>query len=205
MKAAMKALGKDPEKLKIVICQLVTLRRGKEMIRFSKRSGDIITLRELVNEVGSDACRFFFLSRSADSHMDFDIALAKEQSENNPVYYVQYAHARIASILRLAQQKSIDYSRGDVSLLTTESELALIRKLVLIPEIIEQIAETLEPHHLPYYTQELATTFHIFYKQCRVISENDDLTRARLKLVQATKIILAKSLSLMGIKAPERM
>jgi len=205
MKAAMKALGKDPENLKVVICQLVTLRRGNEIVRLSKRSGDIVTLRELVDEVGLDACRFFFLSRSANSQMDFDIALAKEQSDNNPVYYVQYAHARIASILRLAHQRSIDFSQGDVSLLTTESESALIRKLTLIPEIIEHIAETLEPHHLPYYTQELATTFHSFYKQCRVISDNDDLTRARLKLVKATQIILARSLSLMGMKAPEKM
>ncbi|MCK4222616.1 MAG: arginine--tRNA ligase, partial [Dehalococcoidia bacterium] len=131
MKAVMKALGKDPEQLKVIICQLVTLRRGKEIVRVSKRSGDVITLRELANEVGTDACRFFFLSRSADSQMDFDIDLAKRQSADNPVYYVQYAHARIASILRLAQQRGISYGRGDVSHLNSEPELTLIRRLIL--------------------------------------------------------------------------
>ncbi len=205
MKAVMKALGKDPEQLKVIICQLVTLRRGEEVIRASKRSGDIITLREVVEEVGADACRFFFLSRSADSQMDFDLELAKKQSLDNPVYYVQYAHARIASILRLANQKGIDYSQGDVSLLITEPELTLIRRLILLPEVIEEIVNTLEPHHLPYYAQDLATAFHSFYKQCRVVSQDEALTRARLKLVKATQIVLAKTLHLMGMTAPERM
>ena len=205
MKAVIKALGKDPEQLKVIICQLVTLRRGEEVIRASKRSGDIITLREVVEEVGADACRFFFLSRSADSQMDFDLELAKKQSLDNPVYYVQYAHARIASILRLANQKGIDYSQGDVSLLTTEPELTLIRRLILLPEVIEEIVNTLEPHHLPYYAQDLATAFHSFYKQCRVVSQDEALTKARLKLVKATQIVLAKTLHLMGMTAPERM
>jgi len=205
MKAVMKALGKNTEQLKVIICQLVTLRRGEEVIRASKRSGDIITLREVVEEVGADACRFFFLSRSADSQMDFDLELAKKQSLDNPVYYVQYAHARIASILRLANQRGIDYSQGDVSLLTTEPELTLIRRLILLPEIIEEIVNTLEPHHLPYYAQDLATAFHSFYKQCRVVSKDKALTRTRLKLVRATQIVLAKTLHLMGMTAPERM
>jgi arginyl-tRNA synthetase len=146
-----------------------------------------------------------FLSRSADSQMDFDIELAKRQSAENPVYYVQYAHARIASILRLAQQREIDYSQGEVSLLTTEPELILIRRLILLPEIVERVAVTLEPHHLPYYAQDLATVFHGFYKQCRVISNDEALTKARLKLVKATQITLAKVLRLMGITAPEKM
>jgi arginyl-tRNA synthetase len=205
MKAAIKAFGKDPDKLKVVICQLVTLRRGKETVKISKRSGDIITLRELIDEVGPDACRYFFLSRSANSQMDFDIVLAKEQSSSNPVYYVQYAYARIASITRLAKQRGIDYSRGDISLLTTEAELTLIRHLIHMPEIIEKIATTLEPQHLPHYIHELSTAFHSFYKQCRVISEDDTLSEARLKLVQATQIVIAKSLKLMGISAPDSM
>jgi len=205
MKAAIKALGKDPEQLKIIICQLVTLRRGKETIRVSKRSGDIITLNELVSEVGADACRFFFLSRSADSQMDFDIELAKKQSVDNPVYYIQYAHARIASILRLAKQMEIDYGQGNISLLTTEPELALIRRLILLPEIIEVVSNTLQPHHLPYYAQSLATAFHSFYKQCRVVSKDEALSKARLKLVNATQIVLAKVLSLMGMTTPEKM
>jgi len=205
MKAVLKALGFDPERLKVIICQLVTLRRGEEVVKVSKRSGDIITLREVIDEVGPDACRFFFLARSADSQMDFDLELAKKQSADNPVYYVQYAHARIASILRLAKQRDIDYSQGNVSLLTTEPELMLIRRLILLPEIVERVAVTLEPHHLPYYAQDLATVFHSFYKQCRVVSSDEALTRARLKLVQATQIALAKVLRLMGMAAPETM
>jgi len=205
MKAAIKAFGKDPDKLKVVICQLVTLRRGKETIKISKRSGDIVTLKELIDEVGADACRYFFLSRSANSQMDFDIILAKEQSSSNPVYYIQYAYARISSITRLAEQKGIDYSNGNISLLTTEPELTLIRQLILLPEIIEKVATTLEPQHLPHYVHELATAFHSFYKQCRVITENSALSEARLKLVQATQIVISKSLKLMGINAPDNM
>jgi arginyl-tRNA synthetase len=162
-------------------------------------------LREVVDEVGSDASRFFFLSRSADSQMDFDLELAKKQSADNPVYYVQYAHARIASILRLAKQREINYSQGEVSLLSTEPELTLIRNLILLPEIIELAATTLQPHHLPYYAQDLATVFHSFYRQCRVISRDEQVSKARLKLVRATQLVLAKVLHLMGMTAPERM
>ena len=205
MKAVIGALGIPPERLEVIISQMVTLRRGDELVRASKRSGDIITLREVIDEVGSDACRFFFLSRTADSQMDFDLELAKKQSEDNPVYYVQYAHARIASILRLAQERGIDFRGGDVSLLTTEPELTLIRKTLLLPEVVEVVASTLEPHHLAYYAQDLATVFHSFYKQCRVVSQDEALTRARLKLVEAAKIVLAKTLHLMGMTAPERM
>ncbi|MCJ7655569.1 MAG: arginine--tRNA ligase, partial [Dehalococcoidia bacterium] len=205
MIAVVNALGINPERLKVIICQLVTLRRGQETVRVSKRSGDIITLREVIDEVGSDACRFVFLSRSADAQMDFDLELAKKQSADNPVYYVQYAHARIASILRLAKEEGIDYVRGDASLLTTEPELTLIRRMILLPEIVELVASTLEPHHLPYYAQDLATIFHSFYKQCRVVSKNQELTWARLKLVKAAQIVLARTLHLMGMTAPESM
>jgi len=205
MKAVVGALGISPERLKVIISQMVTLRRGDELVRISKRSGDIITLREVVDEVGVDACRFFFLSRSADSQMDFDLELAKKESLDNPVYYVQYAHARIASILRLAQQRGIDYRDGDVSLLTTEPELTLIRKMLLLPEIVEIVTRTLEPHHLTYYAQDLATVFHGFYKQCRVVSDDEILTKARLRLVEAAKLVLARTLHLMGMTAPETM
>jgi len=205
MKAVVGALGIDPEQLRVIISQMVTLRRGGEIVRVSKRSGDIVTLRELVEEVGTDVCRFFFLSRSADSQMDFDLELAKKQSADNPVYYVQYAHARIASILRLAQEKGIDYDDGDTSLLTTEPELTLIRKMLLLPELMETIVTTLEPHHLTYYAQDLATVFHSFYKQCRVVSVDEALTKARLKLVEAAKTVLSRTLHLMGMTAPERM
>ncbi len=205
LKAAVRALGIEPERLELIIHQMVTLHRGGELVRISKRTGDIITLRELVDEVGSDACRFFFLSRSANSQMDFDLELAKKESADNPVYYVQYAHARIASILRLAKERVIDYSNGDVSLLTTEPELVLVRRLLLLPELVDTIARTLEPHHLPHYAQDLATVFHSFYKQCRVVSEDEALTKARLKLVEAAKIVLAKTLNLMGMTAPDKM
>jgi len=205
MRTVIEALGGAPGQFRVIICQLVTLRRGKETVKVSKRSGDMVTLRELIDEVGSDACRFVFLSRSADSQMDFDIELAKRQSADNPVYYVQYAHARIASIIRLAQERKIDWSEGDVSRLRTEPELTLIRQLILLPEKVEEVANMLQPQHLPYYAQDLATVFHSFYKHCRVISKDPELSQARLKLVRATQVVLARVLHLMGITAPERM
>ena len=205
MKAVVAALGIDPEQLQIIIHQMVTLKRGGELVRVSKRTGDLITLEEVMEEVGVDACRFFFLARSASSQMDFDLELAKKQSQENPVYYVQYAHARIASIMRLVDERKISYADGDTSLLTTEPELTLIRKLLHFPELIEMATITLEPHHLAYYAQELATTFHVFYKDCRVVTDDEALTKARLKLVMASKTVLAKTLHLMGMNAPDRM
>jgi arginyl-tRNA synthetase len=205
MKAAVAALGVDPDRLTIIIYQLVTLKRGAEVVKLSKRAGEIITLREVVEEVGADAARFNFVSRAADSHMDFDIELAKQQSSENPVYYVQYAHARIAGILTQASDRIEDWSAGDVSLLTHDSELALIRKMLRLPELVEGITMSLEPHQLPYYAIDLATAFHDFYEKCRVLSDDDALSMARLKLVSAAKIVLARALGLMGMSAPERM
>ncbi len=206
MGVVMGALGVDPARLRVIISQLVTLKRGGECVRLSKRSGDMITLRDVIEEVGADACRFFFLARSADSQMDFDLDLAKKESSENPVYYVQYAHARIASILKLAREENIDFADGDVSLLTGEPEQALIRLMLELPEIVEFAAKNLEPHNLPHYAQELATSFHSFYKQCRVISkENMAQCKARLKLVAAAKAVLARTLGLMGMNAPETM
>jgi len=205
MKAVVSALGIDPDRLQIIISQMVTLKRGDVVLRASKRTGEMVTLRQLVEEVGPDACRFFFLSRSADSQMDFDLELAKRQSAENPVYYVQYAYARLSSILRLAQERGIDYRGGDVSLLTSEPELTLIRKMLQLPEVVEMVAQTLEPHHISYYAIDIATIFHNFYEKCRVISQDEALTAARLKLVEAAQIVLAKALSLMGMTAPDRM
>lgn len=205
MKAVCQALGIDPDALTILISQMVTLKRGGETVKISKRSGDIITLRELVDEVGADACRFNFLSRTADSQMDFDLELAVKQSADNPVYYVQYAHARIASILRHAAERGATDEGADISLLTDEAEMALIRKMLMLPGIVENIAVTLEPHYLPYYAQELATAFHAFYKQCRVVTDDTTLTSARLKLVKAAKLVLERTLGLMGMNAPESM
>ncbi len=205
MKAAVAALGVDPARLTIIIYQLVTLKRGKEVVRLSKRAGEIVTLREVVDEVGADAARFNFVARAADSHIDFDLELAKQQSAENPVYYVQYAHARIAGILAQAAERVPDFSDGDVSLLTHEAELNLVRKMLRLPELVESIAQSLEPHQLPYYALELATAFHDFYEKCRVLSDDIDLSKARLKLVSAARITLARVLDLMGMSAPERM
>jgi len=205
MKAAVAALDVDPDRLEIIIYQLVTVKRGDEVIRLSKRAGDIITLRSVVDEVGADAARYNFVTRAADSHMEFDIELAKRQSAENPVYYVQYAHARIAGILAQATERGIDFEDGDVGLLKEDAELDLVRKMLRLPELIEQIALNNEPHQLPYYATEMATTFHDFYEKCRVLSDDEALTRARLKLVSAAKAVLARSLGLMGMSAPERM
>ncbi|MBI2872096.1 MAG: arginine--tRNA ligase [Chloroflexi bacterium] len=208
MKAVVGALGIDPSRLHIIIVQMVSLRRGDEVVKVSKRTGELITLRELVEEVGPDACRFFFLARSPESQMDFDMELATKQSADNPVYYVQYAHARIAGILRLARERGIDWSDGDVSLLAHEAELALVRKMVLLPELVESITRTLEPHSLPHYALELATAFHWFYQQCRVVSsvpEDAAITKARLKLTEGARVVLARTLHLMGVNAPDRM
>ena len=208
MKAVVGALGADPDRLAIIINQLVTLKRDGETVRASKRTGEMVTLQELVDEVGPDACRYFFLSRAAESQMEFDLELAKAQSADNPVYYVQYAHARIAGILRLAEERGVTWDAGDVSLLAHEAELALIRKMVMLPEVVDTVARTLAPHHLPHYATELATAFHWFYDHCRVVSSDpagEPLTKARLKLCQASRTLLARTLSLMGMAAPERM
>ena len=208
MKAAIGALGVDPDRLTIIIHQLVALKRGSQLLRASKRAGEVITLAELLDEVGADPCRYFFLARSPDSQMEFDLELAKKESNENPVFYIQYAHARVANILRLAAEAGIDHADGDVSLLTDPAELALIRKILELPELIESMAVKLEPHHLPHYSQDLAAAFHWFYQQCRVISTtpgDEAMTKARLKLVQASAIALGRALSLMGMDAPEKM
>ena len=206
MKAMMQALGLDPKALTLIIYQLVTFKRGGEVVRLSKRTGDMITLREVLEEVGSDAMRFFLLSHSADSQMDFDLDLAVAQSDENPVYYVQYAHARICSILRYAGD--LDRADGDVSLLTDPAELALIRRMVRLPEVVRTAAKQLAPHHLTYYAYDLAAAFHAFYRDCRVVSSepgDEAISKARLKLVAACRIVLARVLGLMGMNAPEMM
>jgi arginyl-tRNA synthetase len=206
--AAARALGLDPTKIVIILYQLITLKRGGEVVRMSKSSGQFVTAREVLDEVGPDAIRFMMLTRSADSTMDFDLELAKQQSSENPVYYVQYAHARIASILKKAKAEGFSEKGGDVSLLVTPGDLSLIRKMLELREIIAKCANDLTPHHLPHYAQDLAATFHAFYRDCRVVSslpEDAGLTRARLKLVMAAKIVLARTLHLMGMNAPESM
>lgn len=206
MKTAVSAFGVDPAKLTVLLYQLVTVKRGGVVVRMSRRKGEIISLREVVDEVGADAVRYFLLARSADAQMDFDLQLAKEQSSENPVYYIQYAYARIASILRNAG--ALGDGKVDLSLLTGEPELTLMRKMLELPEIIEKAAANLEPHHLAHYALDLAGVFHAFYKNCRVLSNepgDEAISRARLRLVQAAGVVFANTLRTMGMSAPEQM
>ena len=208
MRAAVQALGIDPDRMDLIIYQMVTFKRGDELVRASKRAGNVISIGELVDEVGVDACRYFFLSRAANTQMEFDLELAKSQSAENPVYYIQYGHARIAQILALARDREIDHSDAQLSLLTHDAELALIRRMVELPELVEMMARTLEPHHLPHYAQELSTAFHHFYEECRVVSSiegDEEITKARLKLCEAARTVVANCLSLMSMSAPEQM
>ncbi len=213
LKTASRAVGADPDALQVLLYQLVTLKRGGEVVRLSKRGGEIITLDELIDEVGADAARFFFLLRSPGAQMEFDLDLAKKQSSENPVFYVQYAHARLASMLDRAAEQGLSPEGGDVALLTQPSELALIREMMRLTDVIETVAQTYEPQHLPYYAMELANAFHGFndaFKQrndpnLKVITRDVALTKARLRLVLSAKVALARVLNLMGMTAPERM
>jgi arginyl-tRNA synthetase len=208
MKAMMKALDLDPERLTLLIYQMVTLLESGEQIKLSKRAGTSVALRDLLDDIGPDAVRFFLVARAADSQMDLDLALARQESSENPVYYVQYGHARIASILRVAQERGHTDEGADISLLTHPSEMVLIRKMLELPEVVYMAAENLAPHHLTYYAQDLAATFHAFYRDCRVVSSDPDdaeLTKARLRLVKAAKVVLARTLTLMGVDAPDSM
>lgn len=213
LKTATRAVGANADNLHVLLYQLVTLKRGGEVVRLSKRGGEIITLDELIEEVGPDAARFFFLLRSPGAQMDFDLDLAVKQSNENPVFYVQYAHARLAGILQRAKEQGIEPDQGDVSLLSQPHELALIREMMRLVDVIEVAATTLEPQHLPHYAMSLATTFTAFneaYKQqndssLKVITADPKRTQARLRLVLAAKVSLARILGLMGMSAPERM
>lgn len=208
MKAAMQALGFDPERLVILIYQLVNLFRGTELVRMSKRAGDLITLREVMDEIGTDALRFFYLLRSHDSTLDIDLELAKEQSEKNPVYYVQYAHARICSIERTAQERSVVMpllEETDLEVLTHPAEVALIKLLADLPHELRLAGMNYAPHRLTAYALEIARAFHSFYTECRVLGAEPALQSARLLLVQATRQVLKKTLSILGVSAPERM
>jgi arginyl-tRNA synthetase len=207
----MRALGLDPKRLDIVLYDLVTLYRDGQEVKLSKRSGDIITVDEVVDEVGADAVRFLLLTRSNQAVMDFDLNLAVKQKDENPVYYVQYAHARMASILRKAAESEFPSQRwvdGNLDLLRHPAELTLLRKMAELPEVIEKAAAQLAPHHLAFYAMDLAGVFHAFYRDCRVISDDlvsADLSCARLRLVAATKAVFARVLGLTGVNAPESM
>ena len=208
LKSAVKALGVDSEKLHMILVQMVRFKKGETSEKLSKRQGNIIPLQDLIKEIGADACRFVFLSRSHEAQLEFDMDLVKSQSSENPVYYVQYAHARICSILKLSKEKNIIYTEADLKFLQHESEISLIHKLFQFPDILETIARNYEPHHMTHYSLELATAFHTFYQQCRVVSDKPsdvNITKARLKLSDATRVILYRALTLMSMSAPEKM
>ncbi len=208
MNASMEAMGSGAEHLEVILGQLVKLFRGGEPVTMSKRTGEIVTLDELIEEVGVDAARYFFLQRSNDSPLDFDIELAKRESPENPVFYVQYAHARICSILRYAGESGADLSDpapGELELLQTEAEMDLLRKLAELEEIVEFCAERRVPHRLTGYAEDLASLFHAFYRDCRVITEDECMTRARVFAVRAVRQALEIVLGLIGVSAPEKM
>ena len=205
LKGAMTALGYDGDDITVILMQLVRLYRGGEIVKMSKRSGKYVTLDELIEEVGKEAARFFFIMRSPDSALDFDLDLAKAESSDNPVYYVQYAHARICSILSVAGVDTPKACDVDLSLLTEENERVLIRKLAEWPQEVADAARELAPYHLAYYAKELANAFHSFYNSCKVLTDDAALRDARLALVDCTRITLRNVLTLLGLSAPERM
>jgi arginyl-tRNA synthetase len=205
MMAAAAALG-HAGRLEVIIGQLVNLLRGGEPVRMSKRTGELVTFEELIDEVGVDAARYFFLMRSTDTALDFDIALAKKKSQENPVYYVQYAHARISSIVRRAAEQGLAPSAdSDTSLLHTDEELALIRELARLPDLVALAAAQRAPYKLTGYAEEVAKAFHFFYTKRRVVTADAELSAARLLLCDATRIVLANTLGLLGVSAPDRM
>jgi arginyl-tRNA synthetase len=210
LKAAMRALGYDPETLKVVLVQMVHLYRGGEPVRMGKRAGEFVTLQEVLEEVGRDAARFFFLMRKADSHLDFDLELAKKESSENPVFYVQYAHARIASIFEQARQGGLpidDSVLRDVRIdrLALAEELELIKRVIQFNEMVEESVGELEPHRIVFYLLELAGEFHRYYNRVRVISDDAEMTRARLFLARNVQKIIYRGLCLLGIDAPSKM
>ena len=204
--AALQALGYAKENFQVRIIQQVNMLRDGEVVKMSKRAGNIIEMREIVDEVGVDAARYFFIMRKLDSPLDFDIELAKKQTDENPVFYVQYAHARLYNIIVHGREKGVELEPdADLSVLNEPEEFAVMRKLGEYPEIIRRIAELMEPHHLTTYLIELASTFHSFYQKHRVISDDRSLSRARLVLVEATRTVIHNALGLLKITAPERM
>ena len=206
VKASMAALGHDPEALTVLLLQMVSLYRNGQLVKLSKRTGETVTLRELMEEVGVDAARYFFLMRSLDSQLDFDLDLATKKSNENPVYYIQYAHARIASIFRQADEVGLAAKFGaELELLTDETEIALIKKIAAYPEEIERAAAEFAPHRIARYSHELAGAFHSFYNQCRIVGQEEGLASARLALVLATGRVIRHSLGVLGVTAPEKM
>ena len=206
VKASMAALGHNPEELTVLLLQMVSLYRDGALVKLSKRTGETVTLRELMEEVGVDAARYFFLMRSLDSQLDFDLDLATKKSNENPVYYIQYAHARISSIFRQADEAGIAVRDGaELELLTDETEIALIKKIAAYPEEIARAAAEFAPQRIARYSHELAGAFHSFYNKCRIVGQEPPLASARLALVLAAGRVIRHSLGVLGVSAPEKM
>ncbi len=206
-RAVFEAFGNDPDEFIVLLVQFAVLYRGSEKISMSTRSGEFVTLRELRNEVGNDAARFFYALRKVEQHMDFDLELAKSKSNDNPVYYVQYAHARICSVFRQLREKDIAHDPGgaDLSLLVEERELELARDLSRFPEVVESAARACEPHQVAYYVRDLAQAFHTYYNAHPFIASEQPLRDARLVLIDAARVVFANALDLLGVSAPESM
>lgn len=207
VRAAIEALGQPADVLRVLLVQFVTLVRDGKKLSMSTRSGEFVTLREVLEEVGPDAARFFFLTKRCDSHLDFDLDLAKRQSRENPVYYVQYVHARVASIFRIAQERGIDtdLTEPDLSALSLPEEEKIIKHLADFPDMLSDAADALEPHRITFYLIELAELFHAYYHDNRVLIEDPRIKKARLYLVEAVRQVVANGLAILGVSAPQRM
>jgi arginyl-tRNA synthetase len=207
MQSVSQVLGAPAGWPEVLIVQWVRLVEDGKVVSMSKRGGEFVTLHDLVEDVGADAAKFFFLMRKTSAHLDFNLTLARKESDENPVYYVQYAHARISSVVAYAREGGVDFPSDTscVELLTEAEEIDLMRKLVIFPELIRGAAITREPHFLTAYAQQLAADFHRFYHVCRIVSSNRRLSEARLLLAEATRIVLAESLRVLGVSAPDKM
>jgi len=203
---ALGALGYDTDRVDVVLYQFVTLVRGGEPVKMSTRRANYVTLDDLINQVGADVTRFFFLMRSPDTHLNFDLELAEEESEKNPVFYLQYAHARICSVLDKAEEVGFSHDKdADLSLLTHEDEIALIKELLRFPQELQSAADARAPHFVPNYLRDVATAFSQFYDNCQIIGEDDELASARMRLALAAKTVLKNGLTVLGISAPRQM
>ncbi len=208
MKSAVRALGHDEDALRVVLIQMVNLLRDGRPVRMGKRRGEFVTLSEVLDEVGNDVARYFFLLRRSDSHLDFDLDLAKTESNENPVYYVQYAHARICSVFRQAEERGLSAPAADtvaVERLALPEEIDLMKHLATFPQIVEGAAMAMEPHRIPFYLQELATRLHAYYFKHRIISEDRELSGARLFLTASVRTVIRNGLALLGVSAPVTM
>ncbi len=210
MRAGVQAIGRREDDLRVVLVQLVNLLRGGAPVAMSTRGGEFVTLREVLDEVGKDATRFIFLTRRTDSPLDFDLEVAKAQSNDNPVFYVQYAHARLCSVFEVARDRGVEFDWRSISdetlhLLQVRQEFEIIKLLGEYPEVVGECVRSLEPHYIPYYLHQLVSLFHSYYHDNRILSEDAELSKARLCLASAIKEVIGNALMLLGVTAPQRM